>query len=530
MANNKEQVVTSLRIEPDSINKSTISEYTRQLKAVESATTTAGFNLSARSRMFDVSRMMPSKASLFRLGAGLRNSISAGFGGMMGGGGGIIGSLMSPAALGAGAIATTNMFSSRVQEIDDLSKKTGVASNTIIKLQEAMKLSGRDSKALAGDLQGLASTFAMAGMRGVDIEKQLLRMGDRMKGMTLPQAINIGKRFGISEETIMFLRKGSKEVEKLKEMTKKGLLISDKDRQTAQQYNEIFRNLSAQVRGTGMEMARALLPAASEMMKLANNIAVNLGNIISSASSGIGKIVSWFTSDQSKDNWIVKSIKEIGIAAEDLFASMQGKNSVVGESAGKTALGGVAGYLVGGLKGAGVGAALSYLSSNDLSTAQKIGAGVGAIGGLLSPIPGGMGLGAIAGATLTKKEFTKPIVNFGNYVSDTFKNIKFSDDKNVIKPKEKQNIFSETFAEAKQLFSGLKIKDVITSGKDYMTKDFYTGKKEEVKKNVQNNITNNIKIDVQSTDPLGAAYEMENLLKQWTAQTLVPGTYGGIAQ
>lgn len=169
-----------------------------------------------------------------------------------------------------GAAATMGLMvkgaADEAAELQKLSDKTGVSTDALQEWGYAATKVGGDSKALHGDLQALQEKFMGTGK---DAEKTLLSLADRMKGMSGSQAQNLGKGWGLSDDTIALLRKGRDGIEDLrKEAHKLGGVIPADSIKRAADFKKQLAELQFAFHGLTSQVAIAMIPAMSKAAEL----------------------------------------------------------------------------------------------------------------------------------------------------------------------------------------------------------------------------------------------------------------------
>lgn len=169
-----------------------------------------------------------------------------------------------------GAAATMGLMvkgaADEAAELQKLSDKTGVSTDALQEWGYAAKKVGGDSKALHGDLQALQEKFMGTGK---DAEKTLLSLADRMKGMSGSQAQNLGKGWGLSDDTIALLRKGRDGIEDLrKEAHKLGGVIPADSIKRASDFKKQLAELQFAFHGLTSQVAIAMIPALSRAVEI----------------------------------------------------------------------------------------------------------------------------------------------------------------------------------------------------------------------------------------------------------------------
>lgn len=169
-----------------------------------------------------------------------------------------------------GAAATMGLMvkgaADEAAELEKLSGKTGLSTDALQEWGYAAKQAGGDSKSLQNDLSALQQKF---GGTGKSAEKMLLSLADRMKGMSGSQAQNLGKAWGLSDDTIALLRKGRDGIEELrKEAHKLGGIIPADSIKRAADFKKQLAELQFAFHGLTSQVAIAMIPALSRIVDI----------------------------------------------------------------------------------------------------------------------------------------------------------------------------------------------------------------------------------------------------------------------
>lgn len=169
-----------------------------------------------------------------------------------------------------GAAATMGLMvkgaADEAAELEKLSSKTGLSTDALQEWGYAAKQAGGDSKSLQNDLAALQQKF---GGTGKSAEKMLLSLADRMKGMSGSQAQNLGKAWGLSDDTIALLRKGRDGIEELrKEAHKLGGIIPADSLKRAADFKKQLGELQYALHGLTSQVAIAMIPALSRIVEI----------------------------------------------------------------------------------------------------------------------------------------------------------------------------------------------------------------------------------------------------------------------
>ena len=155
--------------------------------------------------------------------------------------------------------------SEEAAQLESLSSKTKMSTDALQEWGYAATKLGGDSKNLQGDLVKLQERF---GYTGKDAESTLLRLSDRMKGMSDTRATQLGKSFGLSDDTINVLKKGREGIEDLrKEAHKLGGIIPQESIRRAADFKRQMAELQFAFHGITSQVAIALIPALSRVVE-----------------------------------------------------------------------------------------------------------------------------------------------------------------------------------------------------------------------------------------------------------------------
>lgn len=182
----------------------------------------------------------------------------------------IASSVTSFALVVAGTATAAGYFIKSVAEgaaeLETLSQKTGLSTTELQEWSFAAQQAGVDSNAFANDLQGLRDKF---GGTGKQAEAMLLRMADSFSKMSAAQARNIGKAWGLSEDTILLLRRGRDGLEELKKQAHDlGGIIPEDAIKRASVFQKKVQELSFMMRGLASQVAIATVPALSQLIDI----------------------------------------------------------------------------------------------------------------------------------------------------------------------------------------------------------------------------------------------------------------------
>lgn len=215
--------------------------------------------------------------------------------------------------------AFTGMAARRSLQLENMSKTTGMAADSLQKYQYAAERMGVSSEAVTNDLAMLYETMTspipgelnqqllMLGIAVKDVATNSIRpvtdifsdLAETLKGMGEQEALQWGKKLGLSNDSIILLRQGKLGIQELmREAEEMGAIIpEDQIRSGAELNRQLNANLFT-LKQIGSQIGLAIAPALNEVVDsfsqwLKDNkewIALNLQNLI----EGIGKGFSDF--------------------------------------------------------------------------------------------------------------------------------------------------------------------------------------------------------------------------------------------
>ena len=301
--------------------------------------------------------------------------------------------------------AFTGMAARRSLQLENMSKTTGMAADSLQKYQYAAERIGVSSEAVTNDLAMLYETMTspipgelnqqllMLGIAVKDVATNSIRpvtdifsdLAETLKGMGEQEALQWGKKLGLSNDSIILLRQGKIGIQKLmREAEEMGAIIpEDQIRSGAELNRQLDANLFT-LEQIGSQIGLAIAPALNEVVYsfsqwLKDNkewIALNLQNLI----EGIGKGFSdFFDILKTGAEFISPLLEQFGLMKDGLIdvettatavkyallalagAKVLGAIStvisfisgIIGAAKGAAAaVGGIAGAAVGGIAGA----------------------------------------------------------------------------------------------------------------------------------------------------------------------------------
>lgn len=195
--------------------------------------------------------------------------------------------------LSAGIVAATIGFlvfaeqaNKSVKDLDNFNKLTGISVNTVQELSFAVQQVGGNASALESDLLSLTKSMSspIPGefnhalfMLGVTVKKAsgelksadevLLDVADKFQTMSEVEQIQWGSKIGISDSTILLLKKGRKEIERLSQEARDlPIIISAKQAQEAKEFVVQVDKLGRILDFLGKTVAASISPALKDMV------------------------------------------------------------------------------------------------------------------------------------------------------------------------------------------------------------------------------------------------------------------------
>lgn len=174
------------------------------------------------------------------------------------------------------------------RELQTLSEKSGLSTDTLQEWGYAAQQAGVNAKAIQNDLVNLNKTMSSPipgqfnvnmAMLGVSVRDSngalkdsgtlLEDIGDKLSGMSHQQAVQWGSKVGISDDTIVLLRKGSEGIAQLrKEAHDLGAIIPSESIQRAEDFRKSLGQLQAAFRGLSSQLAIAAMPALQRVTEI----------------------------------------------------------------------------------------------------------------------------------------------------------------------------------------------------------------------------------------------------------------------
>lgn len=176
------------------------------------------------------------------------------------------------------------------QELINLSKITGFGVETLQQWKYAAEASGVSAKSFIGDIENMRKTLLYT-------EKDIYRLADQLASMDRRTATQWAKKLGISDETLIMMRKGSKEIKRL---MNEAYVIPEKAIQQTAEFNEKFKGIKQNLVSMKNEIFMAVSPVLVDMIKkfqkwIEQNkefIKLKLANVIKGITIGFERFVN----------------------------------------------------------------------------------------------------------------------------------------------------------------------------------------------------------------------------------------------
>ena len=195
-----------------------------------------------------------------------------------------LGAVITAAATGA-ALYIRNTIN-EANELHKLSEKTGISTDALQEWKYAAEKAGLEAKAITSDLANLQktmaspipgefnATLAMFGVRvrnaGGELkttDQLLLDMSVKFEKMSEQKAAQWASKLGISDDTLLLLRRGKEGIEALrKEAHKLGGIIPEKSIRAAVEFRRQLSELQFAIKGLGHQAAIAAIPALDKLV------------------------------------------------------------------------------------------------------------------------------------------------------------------------------------------------------------------------------------------------------------------------
>ena len=189
-------------------------------------------------------------------------------------------------AMGIALTSIQSIFGFQKQAIDvkNLSDNLGISTERISKFHQAISDTGGSSSAIDSTLQSLNKSqlefkqFGQGSFKevqskygvsvGGNADEQLLKVADRMKGLSASKQIDLASMLGIDTQLLPLLRKGRTEIEAIL-ATKTNGLISEKDAKNALAMQKSLGQIKANFAEIGKSILTLLAPA---LEKISNGV------------------------------------------------------------------------------------------------------------------------------------------------------------------------------------------------------------------------------------------------------------------
>ncbi len=161
----------------------------------------------------------------------------------------------------------------------------------------AVKRNGGSAEAFSSSVKNLATAANIENQSALYL---LPKLADVFSKVSNKRAMSFGTSIGLDENTILFLQKGSKEVEKLVRAQYALGTITDKDGKIAKEFNQSWQDATHSFRTASITLEEDFLPTLGKIMiefgKFAQYIAKN-SDYIKGALLGVAVVVAIFASD-----------------------------------------------------------------------------------------------------------------------------------------------------------------------------------------------------------------------------------------
>ena len=175
----------------------------------------------------------------------------------------ILGTIVTASSAGIGLFI--NNAVNQAAELDKLSQQTNTSTDALQEWGYAATQVGGDAKAVQQDLAKLQEKF---GATGKSADDMLMQMSDRLSKLSSNRALATGKAFGLSDDTILLLRKGREGVEELrKEAHKLGGVIPASAIKRAADFKKSLAELQFAIKGITQQVALATVPALEKVVQ-----------------------------------------------------------------------------------------------------------------------------------------------------------------------------------------------------------------------------------------------------------------------
>ena len=246
-----------------------------------------------------------------------------------------LGAAVSIAATGVALFIRGTL--NKANELHKLSEKTKISTTALQEWEYAADKSGLEAKAITSDLANLQKTMASPipgefnatmAMFGVRVrnasgelkttDQLLLEMSGKFEKMSEQKAAQWASKLGISDDTLLLLRRGREGVEALrKEAHKLGGIIPEKSIRMASEFRRQLSELQFAMKGLGHQAAIATVPALEKIVKkmkefIAENkawVSLRLQEIMEGVAGGVERVWSMLEKLGEKFNPVVDAVK-----------------------------------------------------------------------------------------------------------------------------------------------------------------------------------------------------------------------------
>jgi len=198
------------------------------------------------------------------------------------------------------------------QELLNLSKITGFGVESLQKWKYAAEASGISAQSFIGDMEHMRKTLLYT-------EDDIYRLADQLAGMDRRTASQWASKIGISDETLIMMRKGSKEIKKL--MSQAYTIPEKSIKQTAEFNSKLAamkQNLVTMKNEIFMAVSPVLVDLIQKLQKWIEQnkefIKLKLKNVIEGITRGFERFVS-IMSDVVRKVW--EFLESLGLVTEN---------------------------------------------------------------------------------------------------------------------------------------------------------------------------------------------------------------------
>lgn len=221
--------------------------------------------------------------------------------------GGVIGlALKAGAALTTAATGLQAYAAIQAKAIDDsatFATRIGTSYERLQELEYAAEAAGGSVDALRSDLDKLSKSWI--GGRNTDPADKLLRIAQRLQGMSGQRQRRWAEALGVSDETLLLIQKGREGIEQLTKRARElGLVMGETAVKRAREYRAAFLDMRRVVQSFGQEVSIGLLPNLTKIIKGFTEwvrvnrewLALKTQDFVKGVTGGfqlLGRVISW---------------------------------------------------------------------------------------------------------------------------------------------------------------------------------------------------------------------------------------------